>query len=343
MTTSQDHSSPTCPGTNAKNASPQRDSLINERLFWPIVLLLGLCLTLIPYLVQPSFRVDIVHQFGLSREYVPGTYMFPAFASWLLRGVCLLTGEALFSPYLCAAIITVLTLYGLWRLGREYLSKELAFWGAVSMCTYWYFNTGCMLYNNNGPMIMFMVYAFLFFHFALKTNLPIFWIATGAALGFNLICKYTGIIPIATIVLYMFYSRHARRYWFGIGPYLSIVTAAIIFIPNALFILDHRDAIRAYIDSKKSVGTLPGFTKDFVIGWLEQLVIALPVLLTLTPLFGKWFVLRQTESTSTSDATGTTDTVTVERSFLPFMFFVPFFVQAILQCISGVAFHQTSY
>lgn len=299
---------------------------------WAVFFLLyALALILLPHFCQPNYRIDILHQIGIGREWVWGTYMFPGFSTWLVTFVRLATGNALCAPFLTAALLNLASILGVFLLARRFLSWKPAFYASAALSAYWYFNMGSVMYNNNGAMTLFWIYAIYFFHRALTERRTIFWILTGLALGFGMISKYPTIILVLAILGYMAWNRTARRQWKTAGPYLSTLAAFIVFLPNFLFTLQHRPEILAYINDKK-VDADSFFLFEFIAGWGVQLLIFSPVLIALWPMlsFRRGRMEKKTPQTEFGD-------------YIPFMTFAPIFIQMMLQCVTQVAFAQNSY
>ncbi|MDO4569555.1 MAG: glycosyltransferase family 39 protein [Planctomycetia bacterium] len=311
-------------------ASPCTEVCFSSRKFWFLLLVFGTLLTFVPFFSQPTYRIDVLHQVGIGREYVAGTYIFPAFSTWILNGVSILTGHAHITPYLTAALLSILSIYGTARLGMEFLSPTVARLGAFSLVAYWYFNVGAAMYNNNAAMTFFWIYAIWMFILALRKNLWRYWFLTGLFLGLSLISKYTGIIIILTILIYMFQNANARQYWKSFGPYISIFTTILVFLPNFLFLIQHSEEIFGYIGSKRETETFLNFFLLLFSGWMKQLLIISPLLLI-------YYLVCKPLQLETEKKQPH------YKNFLPFMLFCPCLIQIILQILTGVAFSQNSY
>lgn len=304
-----------------------------KKIFWYALLFYGMLLFFIPVLCQPSLHTDTTHQLVLGREHIFGCYMFPGLATWFVQATGYLTGFAVWTPYLTGALLTMLSIWAVWRLGREYLPLRQATFAAAALGCYWYMNVGMtMKYNNNEPLLTFWLLAILALHFALKTGFKRWWIACGLALGAALASKYPGIILITAMTFYMFWERDARRHWRTVGPWLTILAAAIVFLPNFFYILDHRPELTAYIANRKVPGNLLSFVEAMFTGYLIQLLVLLPVPFVLLPLLGKKWRRRKAEKTGT-----------FRDTFLPAMFILPILSQIVFQTISGVAFQRPAY
>lgn len=97
------------------------------------------------------------------------------------------------------------------------------------MTTYWYYNMGSIMYNNNVTLMPFWMASILFFHFSLKTGYYRYWILTGISLGFAFNCKYTAVILALAMVLYLILERRVRSAWKTPGPWLTIGMALLLF------------------------------------------------------------------------------------------------------------------
>lgn len=311
----------------------------SKRIWAIFFALYAASLTFLPAICQTNYRIDVLHQLGIGREFVFGTYYFPAFSTWLVEIVSRATFRAPFAPFLTATLLIAATLYIVWRFALLFLPREKAFFAVAPITAYWYFNMGSAMYNNNGSLTLFWVAALYFFYRALTENKARLWVATGAALGLSLISKHTAAILAASILAYTLVNRDARRRWRTPGPYLAAAVAILVCLPNILFSLEHREAIVAYVASKKPDGTFGAFVGEFFVGWATQLLLAAPILLTLLPILGGVPRLRRRGEVEENAPTIPNE----HKNYPATALLLPILTQMIFQAASGVAFAQDSY
>jgi hypothetical protein len=125
----------------------------------------------------------------------------------------------------CAAAWTV------WRLGREFLSPQNALFGALTFYCYWGFFYKSLYYNHNVVLVSAWVFVTLFAFFALKYGRYRDWIGLGVAIGLGIYCKYTLLVLVVAILLFMLLNNKVRKYWLHPGPYLTFFISLVIAAP----------------------------------------------------------------------------------------------------------------
>jgi len=322
--------------TEPKTSSGEKRA---KRIWTLFFILYAASLTFLPAICQTNYRYDVLHQLGIGREFVFGTYWFPGFSTWLVEIVSLATFRAPFAPFLTATLLILTTIYVVWRFALLFLPREKAFFAVAPITAYWYFNMGSAMYNNNGSLTLFWVAALYFFYRALTENKARLWLATGAALGLSIISKHTAAILAASILAYMLVNRDARRRWKTPGPYLAAATTILVCLPNILFSLEHREAVVAYVTEKRPDGTFGAFAAEFVLGWATQLLIAAPFLLTLLPILGGVPRLRRRGEVEENAPKIPNE----HKNYPATALLLPILMQAIFQTASGVAFAENQY
>ena len=187
--------------------------------------------------------------------------------------------------------------------------------------------------NHSMSVITCWIWSIYFFCRVLQTEKNRYWIALGIMLGLGLNCKYTAIILILSLLSYMFINPKARTYWKTSGPWLTILSAILLFLPHLCSVLHRWEPIFAFITRQKTVAE-SSFILDMTTGWLIQLAIISPILLSLLPLFTFPF-RREKISISSKNIP--------DHNILYFIFFTTLLFHFIFQCITGVAFPNRHY
>jgi hypothetical protein len=313
--------------------SPDLDATAARRIFWSAALAFAALTTLLPPLCFPTFRSDVLEQIIIGREWVLGSAKHPALTTWIMQVFWVVLGGSSFAPSLAASVCATVTIWAVWRLGRDYLPEREALFGALCLTAYWYTSLGGSgMYNNNVTLIAFWQLAVLAFHVALKTGRAAAWIATGLCLGAALLCKYSAIILVASIGVFLLANADARRRLRTPGPWLAALATTSVFLPHAIFMVREFGGSYDYLEQKRlAVGILP-FCLVMARDWLLQLLIAAPILLALAPLVD-W----------PPRAARRGDTTDYAATFLPAMFGLPIVIQTLLQFATRVAYAQRSY
>ena len=199
------------------------------RFFWGCAIVYAVAWTIIPTLVMPNFRLDVVEQFFVGKEWVFASGKHPALTANSLDLVSRFSGIEM-APWLIQALFDLLALWSIWRFALEFLRPLPALASTLAMFCYWYI-LPIEGYNNSVTLDTFWIFAILLSYWAIASERLRYWIAAGAAIGIGLYFKYTEIILALIIVLFLISNRQKRFLWGTPGPWVSIVTALIVFAP----------------------------------------------------------------------------------------------------------------
>ncbi|MDR1270103.1 MAG: glycosyltransferase family 39 protein, partial [Planctomycetaceae bacterium] len=196
-----------------------------------LAVLYGIVWTLLPFWLEPNFRYDVIEMFFIGKEGVIATFKHPALNAILLEIVYQALGRNSIAPFLLAQLFFLATAWSLWRLGREFLSPQNALFGALTFYCYWGFFYKSLYYNHNIILMPAWGFVTLFAFQALKYNRYRDWLRLGTAIGLGVYCKYTLLLLIVAILLFMFLNKPLRKYWLRPGPYLTLFVSLIIAAP----------------------------------------------------------------------------------------------------------------
>lgn len=318
---------------DASAAAPDLDPRSARRIFWVVALSFATLTALLPPLCFPTFRSDVLEQIVIGREWVQGTTKHPALTTWIMQVFWVCLGGSRFAPSIAASACATVTMWAVWRLGRDYVPEREALVASLGLTAYWYTSLGgAAMYNNNVTLLTFWSLAVLVLHDALKTDRMRSWIGTGALLGAALLCKYSAIVLVLSIGAFMLANATTRRRLRTRGPWLAALALVLVILPHVAFVLREFGGSYAYLERKRmAVGLLP-FCLVLGRDWLMQLVIVAPVLLVVAPVIG-W--RPRPAQRLAGDGWS--------AAFLPAMFGLPIVVQTLLQCAARVAYPQRSY
>lgn len=133
----------------------------------------------------------------------------------------------------------MLSLWSVWRFGRIVLSERLALIGTLVMLPYWFFTVESIKYNQNTPLITLWTLSILLVFQAFRTNRIRYWFGSGITIGLAFNSKYSAVFLVLAILVYMFVQPEGRKYWKTIGPYLTTLTAFLIFLPQLIWLYEN--------------------------------------------------------------------------------------------------------
>jgi 4-amino-4-deoxy-L-arabinose transferase-like glycosyltransferase len=272
-------------------STPPSDPTI--RWFWLLVGAHVAAWTLLPTLAQPNAPLDIVEMLFFGREWQWGYFKHPPLPSWLAELAYQLSGGHVWGVYLVAQLSVALCFWSVWRLGRELLPPRVALLGALLLEASWNYNFASTEFNNNVGLYPFWTLAILMAYWALTDGRHRFWIGAGVALGLALLAKYTAVVLVGAMVLFLLLEPAARVHWRRPGPYLTMLAASAVFLPHVLWAASQGfPAIRFALDRTQGAGHLVDHLRYPLSFAGEQLLSLLPTAIVLAAVVRRRIQLR---------------------------------------------------
>ncbi|NOZ09841.1 MAG: glycosyltransferase family 39 protein [Gammaproteobacteria bacterium] len=182
---------------------------------------------------------DESYYFGWAQNLTTGYYSKPPMIAWLIAlttGVCG-DGEACVKSG--ALLIYPLTTVVIFLLAKALYDDRIGFWSAVVFYTLPVVFVSSQIISTDVVLILFWSLAFYFFIRALQTNKDVFWVLAGVSAGLGLLSKYTMVIFLVSVLLYLALSSTHRHQFRRRGLYISMITAVVVFAPNILWNIQH--------------------------------------------------------------------------------------------------------
>jgi 4-amino-4-deoxy-L-arabinose transferase-like glycosyltransferase len=117
---------------------------------------------------------------------------------------------------------------------------------------------------------------------AVSRDLGRWWLAAGLFLGLGLLSKYTAVLIVPSLALFLLVSPRHRRWLARPEPYLGLLLAGLVFAPVVLWNYTHEWASFAFQTSERAAGMgrwKPRFFAQLV---ATQIVVATPYLLAIS-------------------------------------------------------------
>ncbi len=303
-------------------ASRDLSAATAAKWFWGCALGFLAIWTVIPDLVQPGYRFDVVEMIFVGKEWVLQTDKHPQFPAWVNEIFWQLTGGAYWTPFLTAQVFVLSCFYSIWRLARSVLgSEKLALLAVFSMGGgYWYYNYESTQLNANTGLMSAWAVSTSLFYFALKTDRYHYWIGLGLAIAAGFYSKYTMLFWVVPGLLFCVVDPKARRCWRRPGLYLTAGLAFALFLPHLIWLVRNDFvSIQYATDAVETHDYGMHFWGPFLF-FFEQLAYVLPIIVILCPVLGLRWKLRSFAENEER---------TWER-FLTFMVFGPFVLHLVL-------------
>jgi 4-amino-4-deoxy-L-arabinose transferase-like glycosyltransferase len=182
---------------------------------------------------------DEAYQWLWSKHLALSYFSKPPLIAWLQFIGTSIWGDNEFgirflSPVL-AAILSIALLRFMAAQGRA----RAGFWlililGATPLLT-----LGSTLLTVDAPSVLFWVLAMISAWWAIQTDSIIKWMLTGVWIGLGLLSKYTAVIQIVSIALFLTVWKPGRRHLRTAGPYLALAISLLAFLPVIIWNFQH--------------------------------------------------------------------------------------------------------
>ncbi len=166
-------------------------------------------------------------------DHPPMTAYIIAFFTWI-------GGDNVFFIRLGSIIFSIglmLLLYAITK--RLFGNERWALLSVVAMNCTVIFSIGSIIITPDVPFLFFwalIVYSLVRLH---ESDRWQWWYLAGAALGLGLLSKYTAVLIVPGIFIYLLLSRSQRKWLLSVHPYLGLVLALLIFSPVIIWNAQH--------------------------------------------------------------------------------------------------------
>ncbi|HMP02525.1 MAG TPA: glycosyltransferase family 39 protein [Gemmatales bacterium] len=258
------------------------------------LVILGLTGVRLAYLATPfslELSQDEAHYWDWSRHLDWSYYSKGPVVAWLIRLSCVgAGGDTMLAVRTPAVLCSAFTLLGLAVLTRQVTGRPwLGVLVATLVGTYPVFAAGALLMTIDAPYLCAWTWALvvavhLLFHPEPKSA---HWITLGLLVGIGILAKYTMVLFLPGLGLFMLVARDQRRRLRQAGPWLMLGTVALCGLPILIWNMQHDWVTVRHVGGQAGLNTSEfGQTGGWnVLGPLEYLGGQAGLLL------GFWFVI----------------------------------------------------
>lgn len=179
---------------------------------------------------------DEAYYWGWSRHLQGGYFDHPPMvAAWIALTTWVGGSSELFVRL--AAVIPGLGLSLIaYFLGRDLFQSEKAgYYGALWLNLILIISLGSVIITPDTPLIFFYALTLYFLFQAIFNDKPRFWYFAGLSLGCSLLSKYTGILAVPCLALFLIFSYRHKRLLRQKEPYLALAIAGLVFSPTIIW------------------------------------------------------------------------------------------------------------
>jgi len=195
--------------------------------------------TLAPTLTHKSPPLDVVESYMWGREWVLASYKHPAMPSWVLEASRLATGAVGWPAYLAGQLFVAATFMFVYLLGRDLLGPPRAAAGVLLMCGIAFYAWPTTEFNHNVAEMPFWAAASWAMWRAVESQRRVWWVLLGAFAAAGMYAKLTTGLLLVTLSGWMLWDREARQRLVTLGPWIAVLTFAVLVLPLAQWLLAH--------------------------------------------------------------------------------------------------------
>ena len=218
------------------SSRPSRDFLVD---LWPLMLVGIAFWAILPGLTFGNLHTDTLEAAYWARSFALGYTKHPPLASWVIDAVLWPGRWSIMGILLASQCLGFIAAYFIWRLVRDYASRATATFSSALFLISPIATFYAIQINHNSILIPFCAATLLFGLRLLEKGQLKDAIALGIAVGLGAITKYEIIFAAFPIFILSLFHPPFRSVWKNKAAYLSVVIAAILFLPHLLWLKDH--------------------------------------------------------------------------------------------------------
>ncbi len=183
------------------------------------------------YIQTVELAPDEAYYWTWSRNLQWGYYDHPPLVGFLIRIGAVIAGSGEFGVrFLWVGIGFLLTVV-LYAMGRKMFGERAGFYAALLMNISLLGSTGAVIVTPDGPQGLFWALAIFLVFNAVESGKGRWWYWTGLVFGLGLLSKYTMVLLVPCLFLFLLSTKEGRGWLLRKEPYLALVLGLILFSP----------------------------------------------------------------------------------------------------------------
>ncbi len=178
---------------------------------------------------------DEAYYWGWSRSFEFGYYSKPPFMAWIISLFTSILGNDVLSIKLPSLVFAPLTAIFIYISTSELFDKKVAFFSGAVFFTLPAVSISSFIISTDVFLLFFWAMALMFFIKALKSDKFIYWLGAGMSGGLGLLSKYTMILFIISLLIYLALSKENHKILKNKNLYITMFIAVIIYLPNLIW------------------------------------------------------------------------------------------------------------
>jgi len=213
----------------------------NHNIFGWFIILFSLSLTLnIIAWLSIAILPDEAYYWVWSQRLELSYYDHPPLVAWVIRPFSDIFGInhwAIRFPAVMSWSVGSLLAYDMGQ--RIYNRRSAGFTAVLVWISLPIIQVGFHIVTPDSPMILFTWASYYFAFRAINEKKPVFWYATGAAVGLTVLAKYPGVLVAISLFSALLFSNEGRRYLLTLRPWLATLIALLVCSPVIFWNYQH--------------------------------------------------------------------------------------------------------
>ena len=181
---------------------------------------------------------DEAYYWTWSRHLAWSYFDGPPLIAYLIKISTSVFGNTAFAIKLASVICLTLTAGLIHRFTRQLFNAKIAEVALIVFLFIPFVQAGYLITTPDSPLILFWTATLYSFYLALTTHQARFLYLAGTCAGLMLLSKYTGILLLAALLMYLIFSKH-RHYFRNPHLYLAAAWALLLFSPVLIWNAEH--------------------------------------------------------------------------------------------------------
>jgi 4-amino-4-deoxy-L-arabinose transferase-like glycosyltransferase len=235
--------------------SATNNTTISARtLFYATLILHILVWSISPVLIRHTVSADAIESFVWGQYLAWGYDKNPYLAGWIPHFALLLNiDNNAIGYYFVQQLMIGLGFWSIWKLGNLLFSPYRALIAVLIYEACLYFSVYAQTNNDNFPLVGLWGLAGYTFYLACKKQYLKYWLITGFTLGLAMMVKYSTVIFMFGLFLYLLTEKEARRSFYQSGLYLGAIAFLLPVLPNFIWLYQHDFVALTYISSRTAL------------------------------------------------------------------------------------------
>jgi dolichol-phosphate mannosyltransferase len=222
----------------------------------------------------------------------------PPMVAWMIALGTAVFGNTEFGVRIAAITLWPASALLLFLTGRLWFGGKVAGLAVLLFCLCPVFVGIGFIVTPDFPLVFFWLLTLYAVTKALRSGQNAFWVLTGIGFGCAMLSKYTAVMLVASLFLFLLVSANYRFWLLRFPPWLALAIGCVVFAPVIIWNSQHQWASFLFQANRTEVGNNDPLRVEAGTFWLYQLAALTPFILglfayTLIPAIRRGWLQRE--------------------------------------------------